>query len=159
MKHSFEGGSLYRLINVVLLLGYVFVILITILAGYIGYGERSVISATVNCADGTSWDALKPKNILYDSSALSGICTNRQSDGTYLDSNYADVDYSSYTTDVTKESWTWTTLIYPIITFLVGFGLVDSIMLIVFYIFTGRLALERSVLVLLLVFLNEDTNS
>lgn len=156
MKHSFEDNPLYRFFNVVVFLAYAFVILITIFAGYIGYNERSITSATVKCKDGTSWNALEPKNILYDSAALSGLCTNRNTDGTYTESSYSDIDYDSYETTTTKESWTWSTVIYPLIAFVIGFGLVDAARLIVLYIFSGRLALEKSALLRLIVMMASD---
>ena len=152
MKHNFEDNPLYRLFNVIVILGYAFIVLATIFAGYIGYSERSILSATVKCKDGTSWNALKPKNILYDSAALSGICTNRDADGkSYKDSESSKIDYDSYETKVTKGSLTWSSIIYPIIVFIIGFGLVDAVRLIVIYVFSGKLALEKSTLLRLYI--------
>lgn len=160
MKNNFNESPLYRFFNVILFLAYSLVVLFTIIAGFIGYSERDITSATVNCADGTSWNA---EEILYDSYALCGICTNRTevtSEGTrYQECSYKDMDYSSYDTEVTKEVWTWTTVIYPLIVILAGFGLVDAVRLIIIYIFSGRIALEKSVLLRLLAMFASDENA
>lgn len=157
MKRSFEGTALYRFFNVLLFLTYTFIILITIGAGVIGYSERKTKSATVICRDGTSWNA---KDILYDKYALCGICTQRTTGGTdYLSCSYKNMDYSSYETKITREAWSWSILIYPLIVFIIGFGLVDTIKLIVLYIFSGKIALDKSVLLRLLVSLASDGDS
>lgn len=157
MKKKFNESPLYRFFNVLLFFAYSLVILTAILAGFIGYSERKVTSATVQCADGTSWDAEK---ILYDSYALCGICTNRAPGGaTYQECTYSNMDYSSYDTKVTKESWTWSTVIYPLVVIALGFGVVDFIRIIIIYIFVGRIALDKSLLLRLLASLSDSQDN
>lgn len=156
MKENFEQSAWYRLINVLAFLAYFFVVLIMLLAGFLGYSDRKITSATVKCADGTSWNALEPKNILYDSASLSGLCTNRNADGTYATSSYYDIDFDAYSTEVKKESFSWSMIIYPLIVFAVGFGLIDLAKLLLLYIFTGRIALEKSALLNLIVLAFDD---
>ncbi len=156
MKKTFEQSAWNRLINVLAFLAYSFVVLVMILAAYVCYSERKITSATVNCADGTNWNALEPKNILYDSASLSGLCTNRRADGNYIPSSYLDIDRNAYSTEVEKESFSWAMIVYPLIVFGVGFGLIDLAKLLLLYIFTGRIAFEKSALLNLIVLASED---
>lgn len=154
MEKSFEDKPLYRFFNVVLFLAYAFVVLAAIFAGYLGYSGRKTISATIKCQDGTSWNALKPKDILYDSSAACGLCTKRNTDGTkYQNCEYGSIDYSSFNFVEQRESWSWATITYPLIAFVVGFGLVDFIRLMILYIFTGKMRFDKSLLLQVIVFL------
>ena len=93
MKNSFEKKPLYRFFNVIFFIMYFFFFLVIVLAAYIGFSERKVISATLNCVDGTSWDATK---IYSDNSALCGLCNKRTSDGKYEYCAYKDIDYSTF---------------------------------------------------------------
>lgn len=150
-KQSFEDKPIFRLFNVVLFILYAGVFLISIIAAILGYSEREIKSASVTCKDGTSWDALKPKDITYDSYALCGICTKRSLGGdAYTDCTYQDMDYSSYDVERTKEPWSWNTIIYPLITISLGLGFVDFLRLTIFYIFSGRVAFEKSLLLKLI---------
>jgi hypothetical protein len=131
VKKGFESTPLYRLFNVLIFLGYSLVVIAMIIAGFIGFEEREIAKATVKCNDGTSWNA---KNIAYNSYALCGICKNRTVDGkNYQECTYKDMDYSSYNLDIVKE-WTWKTIIYPLIAFIIGFGMIDSLKLFVIYV-------------------------
>lgn len=150
MNTRFEDGALSRFFNVIFFIGYFLVFLTAILAAMIGYGERETVNATVQCKDGTSWDALKPKNILFDSRALCGICARRNAYGGYVNCDYGEIDYSAYDTEIVKEDWSWSTVIYPLIVLPIGFGLVDSIKIMTVYIFSGRIALEKSLLLKLI---------
>lgn len=147
MNKSFEDKPLYRFFNVLTFVAYSAVFLAAIGAGFIGYGERETTSATLVCKDGTTWNALKPKNILYDSNAQCGLCTKRDSlTNTYKDCTYEDMDYSSFDLKETKEAWTWSTLTYPLIVIAVGLIIVDFINIAVIYIFSGKMEFGRSLL-------------
>lgn len=153
-KKTFEDNPLYRFFNVVLFILYSFVILITILAGFIGYSSRELISATVECKDGTSWDATE---IYWDSHALCGICTKRSADGSkYTECDYENMDYSVYEVVDKKYAWSWNIVIYPLVVFIVGFGLVDFLKLAVVYIFSGRIVFEKSLLLKLVALMSQS---
>jgi len=157
MDKTIEDKPLYRFFNVVLFLAYFFVVLIVIFAGYLGYSNRKTISASVKCQDGTTWNALQPKDILYDSGAACGLCTKRSVDGTkYQNCEYGSIDYSSYNFVEKKESWSWSTITYPLIAFVVGFGVVDFIRLMILYIFTGKMRFDKSLLLKILVLLSSS---
>lgn len=143
---SLNNKPLYRFFNVVLFVAYSLVFLAAIVATIIGYGEREIISANVICRDGTSWNALEPKNILYDSYAKCGLCTKRTSSGSYVECTYKDVDYDSFETKETREVWSWSTIAYPAIVLGLGLGVVDFFRIAVVYVFTGKKDLEKSVL-------------
>src|SRR3990167_8751576 len=118
-QHTYENSPLYRLFNVILFLLYSFVVLITLLAGYIAYSGREVSSANVKCQDGTSWGATKTYN---DSYALCGQCTQRNSDGSkYTPCNWENMSYSSYEVVDKKYNWSWWIILAPLIVFSVGF--------------------------------------
>lgn len=151
MISNFEEKPLYRFFNVIWFVLYAFVVVIAVIAFLLIFDARKVTKATIVCRDGTSWDALKPKNILYNSYAESGLCTKRNPDGTYSESTYRDVDYNSFTEKITKEPLSWSMLIYPLVVFAIGFGLVDFLKLIVIYVFAGRIAFEKSLLLQILV--------
>lgn len=153
-KKTFEDSSLYRFFNVILFILYSLAILITILAGFIGYSSRELSSATVKCKDGTSWDATE---IYWDSYALCGICTKRSADGSeYTECDYEDVDYSAYEVVDKKYAWSWNMVIYPLVVFIMGFGLVDFLRLAVVYIFSGRIAFENSLLLKLVALMSQS---
>lgn len=153
-ENALENKPLYRFFNVVLFILYSFVILITILAGFVGYSSRELISATVECKDGTSWDATK---IYWDSHALCGICTKRSADGSkYTECDYEDMDYSVYEVVDKKYAWSWNVAIYPLVVFIIGFGLVDFLRLAVGYIFSGRIAFENSLLLKLVALMSQS---
>lgn len=158
MGNTYESSPFYRLFNVILFLFYAFVILITAGAGYLAYTSRTVTNATVQCKDGTSWDAFKPKNIYNDSDALCGLCTKRDKAGTYNYCTYQDYDYSSYDITNKQYAWSWWVIFAPLIVFTVGFGIVDFLRLIVVYILSGQLALEKSLLLRLLVAMLSSDN-
>ena len=108
---TLAGKPLYRLFNVLLFIAYSSVFLAAILAGIVGYQERGVKDATIICRDGTSWDALEPKNVLYDNYAKCGLCTKRYPSGSYVHCSYNDMDYDSYETETTQKLWSWSTII------------------------------------------------
>lgn len=147
---SLNDKPLYRFFNVLLFVAYFFIFLVAGIAGYLGYQGRGVASATVVCRDSTRWNALEPKNIVYDSYAQCGLCTKRSSSGAYTECTYEDIDYDSYETEIVKEIWSWNAVIYPAIIIGVGLGLVDSLRIAVIYVFTGKVSLEKSLLLKLL---------
>jgi hypothetical protein len=150
MNKSFEEKPLYRFFNVVFFTGYAFVFLVSVLIGWGIYQNRPVVNATVQCNDGTSWNALKPNNILDDPSALCGICSKRSSDGKYNFCAYQD-NYSVYTTQTTQEGYQWITAF--LIAIVIGFGIIDIVKIAIVYIFSGKADLSKSLLIIILAIL------
>lgn len=149
MENSYERNPFYRLFNVVLFILYFLVILITIVAGIIGYSTRQLTSASVVCADGTRWDAT---NIYDDSYALCGICTQRNPDGSkYISCDYENISYTSYDVVDKKFAWSWNTIIYPLIVLAIGFGIVDILKITAVYVLSGKIVLTKSVLMKMLI--------
>jgi len=156
MENEHEHKPLYRFFNVILFILYSIAVLATLLAVYVGYNERQIVSASVKCKDGTSWDATK---IHDDSYALCGICTNRNQDGSkYDDCASGSLDFSSYEVTNKKYNFSWNTIIYPLIVFAITFGIIDFLRLAILYIFSGRVAFEKSLLLrtILLFFSGND---
>lgn len=155
MENEHEHKPLYRFFNVILFILYSIAVLATLLAVYVGYNERDVVSASVKCKDGTSWDA---KEIGYNEYKLCGICTNRSTDNkNYEDCATGSLDTSSYTVS-RKYNFSWNTLVYPLIVFAITFGIIDFLRLAILYIFSGRVAFEKSLLLrtILLFFSGND---
>lgn len=158
MENSYEKSPFYRLFNVVLFILYFFIILITVLAGIIGYSTRDLTSATVACEDGTRWDATR---IHDDSYALCGICTQRNLDGSkYNSCDYENISYTSYDVVDKQYAWSWNTIIYPLVVFAIGFGIVDILKITVVYVLSGRIVLNKSILLkVLLLTVSQDNKS
>lgn len=146
---NFEENPFYRFFNVILFVLYAIVFLLTIPLAFVGYQTHNLVSATVKCNDGTSWDATK---IYYDNAALCGICTQRNNDGTkYQNCNFNSINYySSYNVTNQKYDWSWATITYPLIELCVGLIIVDFLKIAVIYIFSGGVVLEKSIFLKLL---------
>ncbi len=156
MKNSHEESPLYRFFNVILFILYICVILISVGVGLSAYWTRTVIGASVQCEDQTRWDATK---IHSDNYALCGICTKRSSDNNnYNSCTYDDMSYSSFDLVDKKYAWSWWVILAPVIVFSVGFALVDFLKIVVIYIFYGRIAFEKSLLLLLLRAMSDFDN-
>ncbi len=156
MGNSHLKNPLYRLFNVILFLLYTCVILVALFAGSIGYSERNLTHATLQCKDGSRWNAMDIRN---DSEVLCGICTKREPSGKYYNCSYPSDDYSSYQIVDEQYDWSWNTIIYPLIIFLVGFGVVDFLRLAIIYIFFGGIYWDKSILLQILIGLIEGLNS
>lgn len=141
-------NPLYRLFNVILFLLYTCVILASLFAGTIGYSDHNLTHATLQCKDGSKWNAMDIRN---DSEVLCGICTNRESNGSYSNCSYPNIDYSSYKIVDKQYDWSWNTVIYPLVVFLIGFGVVDFFRLAIIYVFFGGIYWNKSILLQLLV--------
>jgi len=144
----------YRFFNVILFLFYFVVILISIGAIFVGYSERNLISATVECKDGTDWDATK---IYSDHYSLCGICTLRdKADKNYSSCSYDEMDYSVYKLIDKQYAWTWKIVLYPLIAILIGFGIVDFLKIAVIYVFSGTIVLSKSLIIQIIKFYNTN---
>ncbi len=68
------------------------------------------------------------------------------------------MSYSSFDLVDKKYAWSWWVILAPVIVFSVGFALVDFLKIVVIYIFYGRIAFEKSLLLLLLRAMSDFDN-
>lgn len=142
--NNFESKPLYRFFNVIFTIAYFFAFLFILLAGYIGYSTHELSNATVHCRDGTSWNAKEIHNDYY---ALCGICTKRSADGVkYTECELGHVDFDSFNVEE-EYSWSWNTVLFPIIAFFIFFGIVDFLKIAFVYIFSGKVNLKKGVVI------------
>lgn len=154
MGNKFEDKPLYRLFNVILFFLYSIAVIITIFATYLMFSSRPVTKATVECKDGTSWNVTK---VYWNDEALCGVCTNRSSDGTkYTECPILNLDRTSYLSVKKQYGWSWETLLVPLLTFAISFSLVDTVRVIVLYIISGKILLEKSLLLKILQKINQS---
>lgn len=145
MEKNYEENALFRFLNVIIFLLYFIVILTSLFGAGIVYTSRPLVSASVQCEDGTKWDAMSIHN---NPEALCGICTQRTSDdGEYNFCSIAD-DNMDYSYEIVDQhyGWSWYIVIVPLVIFFVGFGIVDFFKIAIIYVFGGGVALHKSVI-------------
>lgn len=136
-----ERKAWFRFLKIVNLLAILFMILSTILIGWLVYDNSKVlISASVACNDGTKWNAMK-NNRLLESDALCGVCTQRSPDTSFTLCSYGSIDYNSY--DLVDQKYRHTAtfmsfFVYPVIYMFVGLLIIKAVVKGIVYIVAGN---------------------
>lgn len=154
-KTNYEDKPLYRFFNVIFILLYILVVLSSFLGGYLTFTSRPLSNARVLCEDGTNWNALKPKDITWNDSALCGVCTKRNDETQkYANCDYGDPGYyTSHQIIDKKYAFSLWIIFTPLLIYFIGVGIVDFLKLATIYVFSGSWLWYKSLFILTLGFI------